>query len=200
MKAFLPKTIAALMIVGVTSFWEGAGAWAQTSSNAGIVRPEYADQSTTAGCSSQGCDSACSQQERTTFGDWLWPSNYGCPYWSVTAEATAMQRSAPRNQSLFRQTLSQTDQLNAKDLNFPVSMGFQLSAIRHNVGGSGWDFEVAYAQMDGFEADADIAGERLFDLAFCQAVVFSFGAASFDFAACNGRNARAVIPAIFKPP
>ncbi|MEN6406461.1 MAG: hypothetical protein ABFC77_08320 [Thermoguttaceae bacterium] len=157
MKAFLPKTIAALMIIGVTSFWEGAGAWAQTSSNAGIVRPEYADQSTTTGCSSQGCDSACSQQERATFGDWLWPSNYGCPYWSVTAEATAMQRSAPRNQPLFRQTLSQTDQLNAKDLNFPVSMGFQLSAIRHNVGGSGWDLEVAYAQMDGFETDSDIA-------------------------------------------
>ncbi|MEN6367300.1 MAG: hypothetical protein ABFC88_10830 [Thermoguttaceae bacterium] len=158
MKSLLPNTIAALMILGVTCLGEGAEALAQTSSSAGIVRPEYADSSAAAGCSAQGCDGACAPPERTTLGEWLWPSDYGCPYWSVTAEATAMQRSAPRSQSLFRKTLSQTDLLNAKDLNFPMSTGFQMSGIRHNVGGSGWDWEIAYAQIDGFETDADLAG------------------------------------------
>ena len=45
------------------------------------------------------------------------------------------------------QTLS-TDPLNAKDLNFPVTLGYRVDGIRRDVCGCDW--EVGYFQVDGF--------------------------------------------------
>jgi hypothetical protein len=41
-------------------------------------------------------------------------------------------------------------------MNFPVEMGYQLSAIRHDVCGSDW--ELGYFQVDGYSVDANLPG------------------------------------------
>ncbi len=78
----------------------------------------------------------------------------GCcqpPRWTFTADILALQRSTTRSQALF-QNASGGDDLNSKYLNFPAEAGFQVAAIRH--GDCGWDVEVGYFQIDGWEARA----------------------------------------------
>ena len=67
------------------------------------------------------------------------------------------ERTATRNQPLFTEPqMLGSDPLNAKDLNFPVALGYQVSAIRHDVCGCDW--EVGYFQVDGFAAEAAVPG------------------------------------------
>jgi hypothetical protein len=83
-----------------------------------------------------------------------------CPCWAVTAEAIVLQRSATRSQPLYAQPqTASVDALDAKDLNFPMALGYQISAIRRNVCGCDW--EVAYFQVDGFNAEATVPGASL---------------------------------------
>jgi len=84
----------------------------------------------------------------------------GCrPNWTFRADGVLIQRSTTRNQPLFRSGFGATtpELLNSKTgLNFPVEASPQLSAIRH--GPNGWDIEVGYFQIDGFEANAFLPG------------------------------------------
>ncbi len=78
--------------------------------------------------------------------------------WSFTADTVALQRTNTRNQPLLENS-DGDDLLNARHLNFPVEMGFQLGAVRH--GPCGWDLELGYFQLDGWEANAFVPGESL---------------------------------------
>jgi hypothetical protein len=79
------------------------------------------------------------------------------PRWSLESEARVLQRSAPRRQQLFinPQSLT-TDPLSASSLNFPMTIGYQVGAIRHDVCGCDW--EVSYFQLDGFAIDTVVPG------------------------------------------
>jgi len=78
----------------------------------------------------------------------------GCACWSFSADAVAMQRTNTRNQPLLEPGPSTLllPELNAQHLDFPVALGFQLGAVRH--GPCGWDLELGYFQIDGWEATA----------------------------------------------
>jgi hypothetical protein len=80
------------------------------------------------------------------------------PRWTFTAEGIALQRSNTRSQVLFTDRLSTVSlpPVDAKDLNFPVAFGPQVSVTHHGV--CGWDVEVAYFQVDGFDARTDVPG------------------------------------------
>ncbi len=81
------------------------------------------------------------------------------PRWTFAAEAIALQRTNTRSQRLFTNVQTpNTSLLDAKDLNFPVAFGMEVGAIRHAVCGSCWDVEVAYFQVDGFDAQATVPG------------------------------------------
>ena len=87
-------------------------------------------------------------------------SNGGCrPRWTFRADGVLIQRSTTRNQPLFRGNFGATapELLNSKTgLNFPVEASPQVSAIRH--GPNGWDIEVGYLQIDGWDANAFLPG------------------------------------------
>ena len=82
--------------------------------------------------------------------------NGGCrPGWTFRADGVLIQRSTTRSQTLFRSGFGATapELLNSKTgLNFPVEASPQVSAIRH--GPNGWDIEVGYLQIDGWDANA----------------------------------------------
>ena len=86
--------------------------------------------------------------------------NGGCrPGWTFRADGVLIQRSTTRSQTLFRSGFGATapELLNSKTgLNFPVEASPQLSAIRH--GPNGWDIEVGYLQIDGWDANAFLPG------------------------------------------
>jgi hypothetical protein len=79
------------------------------------------------------------------------------PCWHFAAEAILLQRSTSRSQPLFYADDGQTQALNAQTFNFPSEAGPKLSAIRRNVWGD-FDLEVAYFQVDGFNAQRSIPG------------------------------------------
>jgi hypothetical protein len=94
----------------------------------------------------------------SVFGRFLNPTECD-PRWSFTADGVVLQRSSTRSQSLFRNINNTTDLLNSRDLNFPAEMGFQLGAIRH--GPCGWDWELGYFQIDGWNANSTVPGTSL---------------------------------------
>lgn len=75
--------------------------------------------------------------------------------WTCTADVLAVQRSSARSQTLANNA-SGVEVQNANDLDFPVAMGLQVSAICHDV--RGVDVEIGYLQIDGWLADADVYG------------------------------------------
>ncbi|MCE5268578.1 MAG: hypothetical protein LLG00_11900 [Planctomycetaceae bacterium] len=78
--------------------------------------------------------------------------------WALAAEGIALQRSTTRSQALFELAGTPVaEALNSKDMNFPVEYGPQLSAIRQ-LGCSPFAVEVAYFQVDGFDAHSDVPG------------------------------------------
>ena len=80
------------------------------------------------------------------------------PCWTFAAEGIVLQRSNTRSQTLFEGgTIAPVEILNSKDLNFPVEVGPQVSAIRQ-IGCSPFAVEVAYFQVDGFAAHRDLPG------------------------------------------
>ncbi len=80
------------------------------------------------------------------------------PRWSFTAEALALQRTNTRPQTVLIGVDTQVpNAVDASGLDFPVGFGYQLSAIRHDVLGC-CDLELAYFQLDGFEARARMPG------------------------------------------
>ena len=78
------------------------------------------------------------------------------PHWSFTADALALQRTDTRKQPLALDTNGDA-LLDAGHLDPSAAMGFQLSAIRH--GPCGWDLELGYFQIDGWIANAFVAGQ-----------------------------------------
>lgn len=78
--------------------------------------------------------------------------------WSFTADAVALQRTNTRNQPLFANS-NGDELLNARHMNFPVEMGFQLGAVRR--GPCGWELELGYFQLDGWEAQSFVPGESV---------------------------------------
>ena len=94
----------------------------------------------------------------SVFGRFLNPTECD-PRWSFTGDGVVLQRSSTRSQSLFRNVRDTRDLLNSRDLNFPAEMGFQLGAIRH--GPCGWDLELGYFQIDGWNANSTVPGQSL---------------------------------------
>ena len=74
------------------------------------------------------------------------------PLWHFTAEAIALERTTTRSRTLF--TSAESSALDAHDLNFPVGLGYQLSAVRKDLCGSDW--EIRYFQVDGFSAETNL--------------------------------------------
>ncbi len=89
----------------------------------------------------------------------------GCecgPTWSFAAEGIALQRTNSRHQPLLTGLDSQIiDTIDATNMEFSVATGYQLSAIRHDVFGTGCDFEIAYFQVDGFAARSHMPGPSM---------------------------------------
>jgi hypothetical protein len=84
------------------------------------------------------------------------------PHWWFSADAVALQRSSTRNQPLFTgapAVVAVPDPLNAQNLEFPVAFGFQLDAVHR--GPSGCEWELGYFQIDGFDANANVAGSSV---------------------------------------
>ena len=94
----------------------------------------------------------------SVFGRFLNPRECD-PHWCFTADGIALQRSSTRSQSLFRSVNTDVpvDSLNAQNLEFPVELGFQLGAIRR--GPCGWEWELGYFQIDGWNANSTVAGD-----------------------------------------
>jgi hypothetical protein len=94
----------------------------------------------------------------SVFGRFLNPSECD-PHWSFTADAVALQRSSSRSQPLFigiATIAAPPDLLNARNLEFPTEFGFQLSAVRR--GPCGWEWELGYFQIDGWNANSTVSG------------------------------------------
>jgi hypothetical protein len=93
----------------------------------------------------------------SVFGRFLNPCECG-PHWYFTADAVALQRTSTRNQPLFYNigTAAPPVLLDAHDLQFPTQLGFQVDAVRR--GPCGWEWELGYFQIDGFEANSFVPG------------------------------------------
>jgi hypothetical protein len=84
------------------------------------------------------------------------------PHWSFTADGVVLQRSGTRSQPLFTgapNVAAVPELLNARHFDSPAELGFQLGAIRH--GPCGWDLELGYFQIDGWNANSTISGESV---------------------------------------
>ena len=95
----------------------------------------------------------------TVFGRFLNPCECD-PHWSFSADAVALQRSSARSQPLFTglaTIAAPPTLLNAGDMNFPTTLGFQLDAVRR--GPCGWEWEVGYFQIDGFNSNSAVPGD-----------------------------------------
>lgn len=109
------------------------------------------------------CQQSCGCQEEpgllaSAFGRFFNPTECE-PRWSFSADAVALQRSSTRSQVLFRELDSTTALLNAHEWDTPAAMGFQVGAIRH--GPCGWDLELGYFQIDGWNANYSIPQDSL---------------------------------------
>jgi len=142
MRAFFQVVIVALACLG--GLLAAASAWGQQAGccvgPSECQYPQYVPQGQ---CGMPACG-----------GGMPCASDICSPCWSVYAEAVVMQRAATRNQTLFEDLYTDDVALNARDINFPVALGYEVGAIRHDVCGCGWDLEIAYFQIDGFDAKA----------------------------------------------
>jgi hypothetical protein len=91
----------------------------------------------------------------TVFGRFLNPTECD-PHWSFTGDGVALQRSSTRSQRLLSRVNPTTELLDSRHLDFPASMGFQLSAIRR--GPCGWEWELGYFHIDSWNADFTSTG------------------------------------------
>jgi hypothetical protein len=112
-------------------------------------------------CGPMGCEEGCAapwlEQEPCAGNEACVIPNLCGPRWSIAAEALVLQRTSTRGRTLFDQpNTTDTDRFNARDFNFPVALGYQLSAIRHDILGCDW--EVGYFQVDGFAAESFVPG------------------------------------------
>jgi hypothetical protein len=109
----------------------------------------------------------------SVFGRFINPGECD-PHWRFTADGVALQRSSTRSQPLFTSgaTAAPPGLLNSQDLNFPAELGFQLSAVRR--GPSGWEWELGYFQIDGWNATSTVGGPSF--------LVTSSDGAGFDVA------------------
>jgi hypothetical protein len=73
----------------------------------------------------------------------------GGPLWTFTGDALALQRSSKGNQPLAT-SIADSSQvaLASSDLDVPVAMGFETTAVRHGAFGTDFDIEVGYFQND----------------------------------------------------
>jgi hypothetical protein len=70
------------------------------------------------------------------------------PRWTFTGEALALQRTGNRYQPLLMSFDDSSVVLSANNLDVPMSLGIQTSAVRQGVFGSEFDVEVGYFQTD----------------------------------------------------
>jgi hypothetical protein len=90
-------------------------------------------------------------------------SDDACPpldcYWTASADALLLHRSASGSQGLLFDPLSETYLLNATDMEFPLQVGPRASVILHGV--CGFEFEVSFFEVDGGAATADFPSRAL---------------------------------------
>jgi hypothetical protein len=81
------------------------------------------------------------------------------PHWGFTADAVVLKRLNPRDTILFYSPVAPTEVLGADRLNSDAAIGFQLGAVRH--GPCGWDIELGYFQIDGWNGNRSVPGDSL---------------------------------------
>lgn len=82
-------------------------------------------------------------------------SAMGCgPVWTVWAGSLIMDRSTPDDAVLVTDAFGET-LLDAHDFDFDFRGGWEVGAIRHNVGCTCLDLEARYARIDGWRAVRD---------------------------------------------
>ena len=70
------------------------------------------------------------------------------PRWTFASNVLALQRTSNRDQPLFTSAIDSSTLLSASNLDVPVALGVDMSAVRHCVLGSDFDLEVRYFQTD----------------------------------------------------
>jgi hypothetical protein len=156
MRILVPATI-----IMLTAAWAATG-WATVPTQASVPPTCQVSGCLADDVAAQG-EGACECERQpgvlgSVFGRFLNPTECD-PHWCFTADAVALQRLSTRGQSLFRNANDTADLLNARELNFPTNVGFQLSAVRR--GRCGWEVELGYFQIDNWQADSNVAGESL---------------------------------------
>lgn len=148
--------------VAAALIWMGGSAVSTQAAQSGVYQvsddlgTDVAAQQQASCGFQEGCQESCAVEEQPSvmsnvFGRILNRCECG-PCWSFTADAVALQRSSTRSQVLFRDANDAEEVLNSQHVDFPVAIGFQVSAIRH--GRCGWDIELGYFQIDGWAANA----------------------------------------------
>ncbi len=92
--------------------------------------------------------------ESTAFGGGN-GQNCGCgcdPRWTIRAGALWMKRADPSSAVLVTDGTLVTPVLNANQFNFDFTPGFEIDVIRHNAGGSGWDLEARFFNVENMNA------------------------------------------------
>ena len=125
-----------------------------------LVSGDLADD---AACGEQPCaEQPCEGEKEpgllaSVFGRFLNPTECD-PHWCFTADAVALQRTSTRRQPLFDNigVTAPSALLDSRNLEFPTQLGFQVDAVRR--GPCGWEWELGYFQIDGFEAGSNVSG------------------------------------------
>lgn len=76
------------------------------------------------------------------------------PVWTVSAGSLIMDRSTPDDAVLVTDAFGET-LLDANDFDFDCRGGWEVGAIRHNVGCTCFDLEARYSRIDGWRAVRD---------------------------------------------
>jgi hypothetical protein len=144
MRTSVSSTILSLAVVAAWMGWTATSIQAET--------PEPCQAACNTDCSA-ACETSCEDFGQRggllSFLDRCGDCNRCGPQWSFNAEAVALQRSTTRHQQLFKGA-NDPNLINSQTMDFPLAYGAQIGAIRHGV--CGWDVELAYMQVDGFEA------------------------------------------------
>jgi len=152
MRICLPTIILPLATALAWSGWPAAaaaagapGAYQVTDHPSATSQNPFIDEGTSeepAGVASQPCNPECCG-----------------PRWTFTAEGIGLQRTNTRKRPLLLDVNTGADLLDTQTMNFAVASGMQLSAIYHNL--CGRDLEIAYFQLDGFDAGGAVPGITL---------------------------------------
>jgi len=105
------------------------------------------------GVCQEPCDDGQCERPLDEFRRLCCPGGRAC--WTFTADAIALQRTTTRDQPLFVNA-DGADLLSSKNMEFPVATALQVGAIRH--GPCGWDLELGYFQIDGWNASGNVPG------------------------------------------